>query len=311
MIVTVNPNTCIDRTLVVPEFSLNRTIRANRSAIGMGGKAADASWILGEYGIPSLALGFAAGASGKLMADMLQEKGVTTDFTLVEGETRVHTVIVMEDGSGQSTFAVPSLIVRQEHITDLDERYERALGSATCLVIGGTVPTGVPETWYTGLVSRAVKKSIPVILDTSGPCLAEGLNGHPTLIKPNRTELEELAGCPLPTVEDVVIAGRKIRDRYGCSLVITLGGEGSLALLPERAYRIPAVDVNIVSTAGAGDGMLAGLAAAISAGWPWEEGLRLGTAMAGAVCMQLATADCRRVDIENLLPRVELQPLDP
>ena len=80
----------------------------------------------------------------------------------------------------------------------------------------------------------------------------------------------------------------------------------TLAILPEKTYRIPVLPVKVVSTAGAGDGVLAGLAAALDAGWPLEEGLRLGTAMAGAVCMQLATADCRKADIENLLPQVRL-----
>ena len=120
MIISVNPNTCIDRTLVVPEFALNKTIRASRFALGMGGKAADASWILGEYGIPSLVLGFAAGNTGLQMEQMLKDRGAKTDFTWVEGETRIHNIIVMEDGSGQSTFAVPTLIVHPEHITDLE-----------------------------------------------------------------------------------------------------------------------------------------------------------------------------------------------
>ena len=38
MIVTVTPNTGIDLTLLIPEFELNKTIRASQSALGMGGK---------------------------------------------------------------------------------------------------------------------------------------------------------------------------------------------------------------------------------------------------------------------------------
>ena len=51
MIITVTPNTAIDYSLRVPEFSLGRTIRAMESAWGMGGKAADAGWILGHWGV--------------------------------------------------------------------------------------------------------------------------------------------------------------------------------------------------------------------------------------------------------------------
>jgi 1-phosphofructokinase family hexose kinase len=308
MIVTVNPNTCIDRTLVVPEFVLNKTIRASQFAMGMGGKAADAAWILGAYGVPSLVLGFAAGAAGRQMEQMLQERGASTDFTWVDGETRVHTIIVMEDGSGQSTFAVPTLIVQPEHIRNLEERFTQALDVATCVVVGGTLPPGVPWELYTRLVGQARARGIPVALDASGPCFLAGLKGGPNFIKPNWTELEEAVGSKLSSLADVYNAGKELQKKYGCSLAITLGGEGALVILPDRAFTVPIVPVQVVSTAGAGDGVLAGIAAGLSAGWPAEEGIRLGIAMAGAVCMQLATADCRKEDIEKLLPQVKLIP---
>jgi 1-phosphofructokinase len=308
MILSVNPNTCIDRTLVIPEFALNKTIRASRFALGMGGKAADASWILGEYGIPSLVLGFAAGAAGKQMEQMLIDRGARTDFTWVEGETRVHTILVMEDGSGQSTFAVPTLIVKPKHIIDLEARFSIALTQASCVIVGGTLPENVPPDLYSRIISQARERGIPVVLDASGPSLLAGLRSRPEFIKPNRAELEELAGTSLYALRDIYATGKDIQRQYGCSLIVTLGDEGSLAILPDVCYRIPVLPVEVVSTAGAGDGMLAGLAAALSKGWPIEEGLKLGTAMAGAVCLQLATADCRKADISRLLPLVQLIP---
>lgn len=308
MIITVTPNTCLDRTLVVPELALNKTIRAEKWVTGMGGKAADASWILGEFGIPSLALGFAAGDSGRQMEQMLRDRGVLTDFTIVNGETRLNTVIVMEDGSGQSTFSVSSLIVTPTHIQDLTERYISALDQADCVVIGGTLPAGVPDSLFTGLITRARERQILVIFDASGSALRKGLKGRPTLVKPNRAELEEFTGRRLNSLTDIHLAGKEIQVASGCSVVVTLGGEGTLAVLPEHTWLIPVLPVEVVSTAGAGDGMLAGMAAALSAGKPMEEGLRLGTAMAGAVCMQLATADCRKADIDALLPQVQLIP---
>ena len=88
MIITLTPNTAIDYTLQVSSFQLNRTIRATDSAWGMGGKATDVSWILGKLGIPTRALGFAAGSNGARMENMLGERGVETDFVWVDGETR-------------------------------------------------------------------------------------------------------------------------------------------------------------------------------------------------------------------------------
>ena len=72
MIVTVTANTTLDQTLFVSAFQKNRTMRATDTVQSMGGKPTDASWILGELGIGSLALGFAAGTTGDRVESMLQ-----------------------------------------------------------------------------------------------------------------------------------------------------------------------------------------------------------------------------------------------
>src|SRR5215212_9934270 len=115
MIITLTPNTGIDHTLQVSSFQLSDTIRATNSAWGMGGKAIDVSWILGKLGIPTRALGFAAGTNGLRMESMLRERGVETDFTWVDGETRLNTVLVVS-GQGQSTITSSSLKVSPEHL---------------------------------------------------------------------------------------------------------------------------------------------------------------------------------------------------
>ena len=50
-IVTVTPNSTIDLTVFVSAWVPNTTIRATRTVTSMGGKPADASFILGELGM--------------------------------------------------------------------------------------------------------------------------------------------------------------------------------------------------------------------------------------------------------------------
>ena len=57
MIVSLTPNTTLDLTVFIPKLIPNTTIRATETYHSMGGKPADASWILGRMGVPSLALG--------------------------------------------------------------------------------------------------------------------------------------------------------------------------------------------------------------------------------------------------------------
>ncbi len=308
MIVTVTANTTLDLTLFVPTFGKNQTLRATRTVQSMGGKPTDASWILGEMRIPRLALGFAAGATGKKVEAMLQARGVTTDFLWVDGETRTNVVLVVEEERWQTTITTTTITITREQIDALRRRYVSALDGATCIVLGGTLPRGMEPSFYTDFISLARERNIPVIFDAAEPNLSAGLAARPSYIKPNRDELEGLTGRRIDTLDDAYHAGREIIERYGTSSVITLGEDGALAVLPDRAYSLPPLKVNVVSTSGAGDGMLAGLAAAVSRGQPIEDGLRLGAAAAAAVCLMPGTADCRREDVERFLSEVRIVP---
>lgn len=308
MIVTLTPNTTLDQTVLIPSFQMNRTIRATSSLYGMAGKPTDASWILAELGVPSRALGFAAGAIGQKIEMMLHARNITTGFIQVEGESRVNMVIVCEDGSGQSTITTSSLEVKPEHIEMLLAQYEAALDNASCVVLGGSLPIGVEPKFYAEAIGRARSRNIPVIFDAGEPNLSAGLAAKPSFIKPNQDELSGLVGSPVADMATAYTAGKHILDTYGTSAIMTFGGEGALAVLPGRAYRIPPLNINVVSAAGAGDAVLAGLAASIEREQPIEDGLRLGIAAASAVCLMPGTADCRREDVEAFLPQIELIP---
>ncbi len=291
MIVTVTPNTGLDQTLFIPSFVLNRTIRASQSYLGIGSKGADASWILGKWGVPSLALGFAAGPVGHMMVEMLHERAVQTDFTWVDGSTRWNIIIVYEDGSGQSTITSPTLQVASEHLADFQERFERCLPGATCLVLAGTTPPGVPADFYPNLIRQTRAAGVPVILDSSGPTLHAGLEAGPTLVKPNQPELEELLGEKAGSPQEVYRLACDLHDRYTVNVVATLGSDGAYAVFDDAHYWLPAPQVRPVSTAGAGDAVIAGLAAAIGEQQPLVQGLRLGFALATASLLTPITAD--------------------
>ena len=306
MIVTLTPNTAIDYTLKTPRFVLGETIRVVDSVWGMGGKAADAAWILGKLGLPTIALGFAGGENGRRMEAMLHEHGVATDFVQVKGETRLN-VVMVQPGQGQSTFTASSLEVTSKQSNELLGRFERSLTGAECAIVGGSLPRGAPKDFYESAIQLAHSCQVPVIFDASGPALASGLAACPDLIKPNRVELEELLGCAIHSIEEALQAANMLEERSGAGVIVTMGAEGAAAVLRGEAYIISPLSVPIESTAGAGDGVLAGLALAFYRKEPPEQGLRYGFALAGAVLQTLATADFNIQDYERLLLHVVIE----
>lgn len=307
-IVTVTANTTIDLTVFVPAWEPDSTIRATRTIQSMGGKPADASYILGELGIPSLALGFAAGTTGQKVVQLLEGRGAACDFVWVDGDTRINVVVIDQAAGTHTTVTTTTMDVSGAHREALLDRVRAALPGASVLVTGGTLPRGVPPAYYAELIGLARAANVPVIFDAAEPNLSAGLPAGPTIIKPNRDELSALLGRQVRSVAEAYDAGRALHAQYDVIPIITLGGEGGLAVLPDRAYRIPPISVEVVSPAGAGDAVLAGMAASFERGQTLEEGLRLGFASATAVLLQPGTADCRRADVDMFLPQVQLLP---
>lgn len=308
MIVTVTANTTLDLTLFIPTFELGKTIRATDALFSMGGKPTDASLILGTNGIPSLALGFAAGTTGQKVEGILQARGVTTDFVQVNGETRTCVNIVVADMQQQMTITTNMMEVAPEHLALLREKYQTALAKATVVVLGGTLPRGIQPDFYPEFIRLARERNIPVIFDAAEPNLSAGLQAQPTIIKPNRDELSGFVGRPVETLAETYAAGKEILAKYGTIPVISLGEDGGMVVLPDKAYVIPPLPIEVTSATGAGDGILAGLAAGFYRGQPIEDGIRQGFANAAAICLMPGTAECRPEDVERLLPQVQLIP---
>ena len=311
MIVSLTANTTLDLTVFIPKLIPNSTIKATETYHSMGGKPADASWILGRMGVPSLALGMVAGAIGGKVKGMLEELGVTADFVEVDGETRINPVIIDQTTGQHTTITTTSMTVTEDHLADLIAKYTDALKTASVLVTGGSLPHGMKPEFYTEVIQFAQDHDVPIIFDAYGANLTAGLQSKPTFIKPNQHELGMMLEREVTTIEQAYEAGQDILQQYETQSIITMGSDGALAVLKDGAYRIPSISVEVVSAAGAGDAVLAGLAHAIHHENPIEEGLRLGTALATAVCLHPGTAAYDVANMERFLPQVELIPYLP
>ncbi|HET6597009.1 MAG TPA: 1-phosphofructokinase family hexose kinase [Anaerolineales bacterium] len=307
MIITLTPNTGIDYTLQIADVQLNKTIRAIDTAWGMGGKATDVSWILGKLGVPTRALGFAAGRNGARMEEMLRARGVETDFVWAEGETRLNVILIAD--AGQSTITSPSLMVSPEQVSNFTARYQTVLDGASCVVMGGSLPVGLPFEFYAEAIAQAHAHEVPVIFDSSGPSLLAGIRGRPEVIKPNLTELSELVGYVPASRQEIKGAARKLYDEYGSHVIITMGSEGAIAVFAEESYFIHPLSIPVMSVAGTGDGVLAGIALAYLRKESFEYGLQHGFALAGAILKTLPTADFEIQDYQDLLSQIRIEPL--
>ena len=307
-IVTLTPNSTVDRVVFVDHFTFGETVRATGAAWGMGGKAAVTSFVLGQLGTPSLATGFVAGDTGRRMEAMLQEQGVQTDFLPVKGETRTTYVIAREADGSQCTITHNTLETTAADGEALAQHVRALLAAAPAvLFVGGSLPSGLAVDWYVPLLREARARGIFTGLDTSGRYLEANIVAPPDLIKPNAAEASALLGRSVESVTDAIAGVRELQARGIAVPIITLGEKGAVAGTPEGIYFVPPLHVRVVNTAGAGDGFNAGLLQARLRGESWAEALRWAAAVATAVLLTPGTGVLRAEDARRLHPDARVE----
>lgn len=314
MILTVTANPTIDRVLFVRDFAMQDLVRAEREVVSPSGKGIDVSIILHVLGAPTLALSLNAGHSGEMLAALLADQGVPCEFVPAHGQTRVAALITDQATGRQSTILASTLSAGPQHLDHLLARLAHHAPQSWGLVCAGSLPPGLPQTSFADLLAAGRAHGLTTLLDSSGAGLRLGVTGLPAILKINGRELAELAAyasIPLPTWNgDLHPLAAWMRDRLchwaSDALIVTLGKAGALAVTTEGSYHAPAPSVTVVSPAGAGDAVSAGVMLGRRRGASWAESLRLGVAAATAVVQNEGTGVCTADQVAAMLPLVDV-----
>lgn len=311
MILCVNANAAIDKTLVVEGFHPNGLFRPSQSISLPGGKGCNVARVLQTLGEATLLTGWVGGHSGRFIEAQLAEENLPSAFVQVEGESRT-CLTILDPLSGTVTEIYekgePLPANAQE---ELIERYNSLLPGSSLVVISGSLPPGVPAHLYADLISRASRAGIPAFLDSSGEALRIGLEqGRPDLIKPNRVEFEALIGKKLETLEQAAAAVRRVAYETSVTVVVSLGAEGALMGGEEELWlALPPPVKKVGSAVGSGDALLAGLAYGRVHDLGPEETLRLSVACGAANTLQTGAGNLLKTDINRLAPQVKIKQL--
>lgn len=101
MIYTVTLNPALDYILRLPRLSSEDVNRADSAQLLCGGKGINVSMVLSGLEVPTRALGFVAGFTGRALEQMLQAQGIQTDFVpLAAGNTRINVKIFGRSANG-------------------------------------------------------------------------------------------------------------------------------------------------------------------------------------------------------------------
>jgi 6-phosphofructokinase 2 len=292
---TVNPalDLAADAEAVVPTHK----IRMHHEHADPGGGGINVARVVHELGGDVLAVLAAGGASGRVLEEMLDEAGVRRCSVPIQGRTRV-SLNVQDLGSGLEYRFVP------EGPTLAEAEWRSVLAvlaevEGDWLIASGSLPNGVPDDAYAQVARIAARRGLPFVLDTSGPALRAALNqGGLALVKPSLSELEHLLDRDLsdPAAQDAH-AMDLVWQGSARLVALTLGRDGVLLATPDGVMRMPAMDVPVHSTVGAGDAFLAATTLALARGATPSDALAWGTAAGATATACAGTARLRRADV--------------
>jgi len=309
-IVTLTINPAIDVSTSVTKLAPFTKMRCAPAHRDPGGGGINVARVLKRLGIDAIAIYPAGGATGQLLADLVEREGVRSIVIPTLNDTREDITIFDETTREQFRFVFPGA-----PLSDLE--WQACLGALArvdpppaFVVASGSLPAGVPPDFY-GRVVQAAKAHSKVIVETAGPFLMAALEAGVYLIKPNLREFQELAGITATDEAALVEAGRRLLVRYPIEVIaLSVGPDGAILITRDLALRANGLPIEPISVSGAGDSFLGAMVWSLVNSDSVAVALRFGVAGGSAALLNPGTELCRPEDIHRLASQIVITPMD-
>ncbi len=306
MILCMNPNAAIDKTVIVSSFQLGHIHRPNAVKSLPGGKGCNVARGLKRLGAKPVVSGWVGGSAGQFIEQGLHQEGIQTDFVHTDFESRTCLSILDEGNQVMTEIYEHGDAVPSAQIAAMRDHFRSIIAKYDAVTFSGSLPPGVPLTFYRELITIAQEAGVPTFLDSSRDALAHGIEAKPYLIKPNEDEVVALTGHTLHTVADYAAAAAAISTRHDTIVVLSLGAAGAIGAQGTNVLRAQTPAVSAKSAVGSGDCMLAGLAFGFLHQLSFEDMLKHGVAAGTANTLHIGAGNFTLTDFQQVKEQVRI-----
>jgi len=307
-VLTVTLNPALDLTVQLPFLRLGEVNRSESLQVHAAGKGLNVAQVLADLGHQLTVTGFLGESNPQAFEQLFAARGFTDEFVRVAGETRSNLKLAETDGR-VTDINGPGLAVTEAQCDELLARLQRLAPAHDLVVVAGSLPRGIDSQWFVQLLNSLKALGVRVALDTSGVALRDGLATRPWLIKPNEEELAEARGVDLTGSSALLAEARRLQSEGIEHVVISQGADGVSWFTADEALHAQPPKVQVISTVGAGDSLLAGMLHGLLVGWPAERTLAHATAIAAQAVGQVGFGITDTAQLAELQAAVCLQPL--
>jgi 1-phosphofructokinase family hexose kinase len=284
LIVTLTINPAIDRVISVDRLAFEDRAYIKSNGENAGGRGINAAAVIHSFGAETVAVLTSGGDSGKRLEGHLRTCGIPISVVPIESEIRTNLTITDRHGlTVNLNEAGPSL--GKDDLGRVERAVRTAIGRASWLMICGSLPPGVPSSFYGKLIAMARQKKVKTLLHTGADALREGIEAKPTVVTPNQQEAGRLLNRMLLTRTHYLEAAAHIRNMGPESVILSLGSRGAIGAFADGMLEAMPPRVDAVCPIGAGD--------ALTAGYVWAMARKVNHADALRWAVAAGTASAR------------------
>ena len=256
-----------------------------------------------------------ADADGDVLCRVLQAEGIRTESVIVLPDRPTITKTRVMGGKQQM------LRMDMEDASPVGSPMSRHVQQANIRSILSGADVVVLSDYAKGVLSAEVceiiidlarERAIPVVGDPKGRNYGKYTGA--TALTPNRAELALATGTETEDTEALITAGERLREQLELSfLVFTQGEEGMTLLRDGEVRHFPAGAREVFDVSGAGDTVIATLAAGIAANMTVPDALTLANYAAGIVVGKVGTAPISMAELYQaalMMESAHLLPVD-
>ncbi len=303
-VVTLTLNPALDVSSSVDAVVPTHKLRCDPPTAEPGGGGINVARVCQRFGVSVGCVTTAGGPSGARLVELLASEGLNAHVVDIDADTR-QSFAIFESSTGQEfRFVFPGPALTTSVVDRCVERVVELAAHASVVVVSGSIPGDGDLGLTRQLVDRLPQAK--VVVDSAGPALRDALQSGCYLAKPSARELAVLAGRPLPTEADIAAAAVEIMAAANLEhLVVSLGPGGAFGVSADGStLRVRAPAVEVKSTVGAGDAMVAGISIALSRGHAIGAAVASGVAYGTAAVITAGSQLCSAADVDRLAPLV-------
>jgi 6-phosphofructokinase 2 len=293
-IVTITLSPCLDKSTTVDKFVPEKKLKCSYPMLEAGGGGINVSRALRNFKTDSFCIYIAGGYTGRILNNLVYHEQLNASPVPSDLYTRENFIVFENQTHLQFRFGMPVNPITQKEWKTVIRRLNTV--KAKYLVLSGSIWPYVDDEFYLELNKYVKRNNTHFIVDTAGIPLKTILRSGAFLIKPNQNEFSQLFGTKTLTPEQIIVKAKQLVHKGVIqNILVSLGEAGAVLINEGGAFEFTPPKLEVKSTVGAGDTMVAGIVYQLREGRNIVDAIKFGIASGSATTinsgMQLASLE--------------------